>query len=307
MPVLPVLFYFFCEQPLLVVLMKGLLAALAVVSALFLLLGCASTQQQAGGNNQDQGAGAGTITDKVILAVPPVLPGGKVGKPYEYSFCDPKPSGKSGLCGGINPISNPRGGKGPYSFYLGSGTGFPQTGLSLNLNGILSGIPAATGTRLFNVCAKDIGGDYGCEDVSLTITDEPAGLAGVWELTAHSLMNGPEGSFPAGCSMEQKFQLNLTQNGNVVGGIATNRLTKTTGCGIWSVDIQTPDKMQVSGSISAPSVTFTIGNIDFTGTIAWNNMTGTMATCRSPDPKCTSSGLQQLNWYSGDFIAVKAG
>ena len=218
-----------------------------------LLFGCVSEQPQASANPPVQGAvpsgnlnqGQGTVADKVVLVGSGNILTGKVGKYYEYSFCDPKPAGRQDTCGGINPTNNPKGGKGPYSFYLGAGTGFPPFGLSLNINGILSGTPAAAGRRIFEVCAKDIGGDFDCESYTLEVVGEE-GVAGVWELTANSLMNGPEGSFPVGCAMEQKFQLNLTQNANSLGGTATNRLTKTTGCGIWSVDIKTPDKVQVA-------------------------------------------------------------
>jgi len=284
--------------------------AIVLLSLIFgmLIFGCASPSQASGNQGTTVGGnsqGTGIATDKVVLTGPVVLPEGKVGKPYEYSYCNPKPADKLGLCGGINPNNNPRGGKGPYSFYLGSGTGFPPFGLSLNLNGILSGIPTAAGERTFEVCAKDIGGDYDCESYTMTIVED-TGVAGIWELTADSLMNGPEGSFPAGCQMEQKFQLNITQNGNVIGGVATNRLTKTTGCGIWSVEIKTADKMQISGVLSAPSATFSVGNTDFIGALRSGNMTGTMATCHSPDTRCTKSGLQQLNWYAGNFTAIRA-
>ena len=149
------------------------LALLVAIAVLFLaLFGCAS-MQQAGGNQGanagDGSQGAGSTDDKIVLTGPGEIPGGKVGKPYEYSYCIPRPSGKSGQCGGFAQTSNPRGGKGPYSFYLGSGTGFPPVGLSLNLNGILSGVPTAAGYREFEVCAKDIGGDYACENYSLTV------------------------------------------------------------------------------------------------------------------------------------------
>lgn len=291
--------------------MKGLLAALVLVSSVLLLFGCASTQQAGGnqgataGGNLNQGQGAAVITHKIVLTGLAELPEGKVGKPYNYSYCIPSPDGKMGLCGGINDTINPSGGNGPYTFFLGTANGFPPFGLTLNANGMLSGVPTAAGERKFEVCAKDIGGNYGCVNSSLRVLED-AGIAGIWELGINSLMTGPEGSFPAGCAMEQRFQLNLTQNANALGGAATNRMTKTTGCGIWSVDIKTPDKMQVSGAYVAPSITFTIGNIDFIGTWTGVNMTGTTATCHSPDSRCTKSGLQQLNWYVGNFTAIRA-
>ena len=210
--------------------------AVAVFSALVCLMlffGCATTQQPTGGNqgadasanppNQGQGAGTAVVQHKVILTGPAELPGGKVGKPYSYSYCIPAPNGKMGLCGGINDTLNPRGGNGPYTFYLGTAGGFPPFGLTLNPNGILSGTPTAAGEKIFEVCAKDIGGDYGCENAALRILEEP-GISGVWDLEINSMMTGPDGSFPEGCAMEQKFQLNLTQNANALGGVAANRL-----------------------------------------------------------------------------------
>ena len=310
--------------------MKGLLAAFAMVTAVILLFGCVSdeakTNQNAGQNADNSGQNTAAATSKVIFSALPQLPDGKVGTYYEYSFCSPAPGGKNDLCGGINPTANPSGGKGPYTFYLGSGAGFQPFGLSLSLNGILSGTPTAAGIRSFQICAKDIGGDFACQPVSVNIKPSE-GLAGVWEMDVHSVLNGPDGSFPAGCSMEQKMQLNLTQNGNAVGGTATNRMTKTTGCGIWSVDIETPDKSALSGTISGSSVKFTMGQTDFTGAISGGNMTGTMATCSSPDPRCTckspdprcpaqdingDGNLQPVeddtvNWYAGDFTAVRVG
>ncbi len=284
--------------------MKGLLAVLALV--MLLLFGCASNQQRGnnGGNNQIQGGGA--IRDKVILIGPNEPLQAKVGKYFEYSYCVPKPVGTNAMCGGLVQTTNPRGGKGPYTFFLGTMGGFQPFGLTLHLNGLLSGIPSAAGKRTFEVCAKDIGGDYGCENTTVIISED-TGAVGVWELITHSLMNGPEGSFPAGCSMDQKMQLNLTQNGNVVGGIAIGTMAKTSNCGIWSVDLTSPQTAAVTGSFSAPSITFTVGTIDFTGTVAGNSITGTMKTCRSPDPRCTGNGLQQLNWYSGDFTATRTG
>ena len=305
--------------------MKGLLAVFAVVSAVILLYGCVSEQANGnpaasnGGqaapiaNNGNQNAPA--TADKIIFTAPLQLEG-EVGVPYEYSFCNPAPSGKSGLCGGIDPTTNPSGGKGPYSFYFGSGVGFQPFGLSLNLNGILSGTPAAEGSRSFQVCAKDIGGDFACQPVSLNIKPS-AGLAGTWDMKINVVMNGPEGSFPPGCSMKEKTQLDLTQNGNIVGGTATNWSAKTTGCGDSSVDVtEDPSSVPVSGTLSAPNIKFTIGYGDFTGIISGGNMSGKLVTCQSPDPRCTCAApdprcpelnTYTFNWWTGDFTAIRVG
>lgn len=109
------------------------------------------------------------IMDKVILAAPSQLPDGRVGEQYEYSFCDPNPKQTANQCYPKNSSGNPTGSKGPYTFYIGSGVGFPPFGLSLNNNGILSGKPTAEGPRTFQICAKDLGGNFDCKIVNINI------------------------------------------------------------------------------------------------------------------------------------------
>lgn len=102
---------------------------------------------------------------------PTPLPSGAVGSPYAFSFCRPALNRTSDLCSAFDKQStNPTGGQPPYHFQLGSGVGFPPFGLSLNLNGLLTGMPTAAGTKQFQVCAVDQTGDSSCQTVSLTIT-----------------------------------------------------------------------------------------------------------------------------------------
>ncbi len=102
---------------------------------------------------------------------------GTVGVPYSYSFCKPDLKSTSDQCGGIKETTNPTGGHPPYSFTLGSGTGFPPFGISLNMNGVLSGTPTAEGTRTFSVCAKDLDGNQECQTTTLTINPAPTSPA----------------------------------------------------------------------------------------------------------------------------------
>lgn len=56
-----------------------------------------------------------------------------------------------------------------YTFYLGSGVGFPPMGLTLGIDGVLKGTPTAKGTSKFQVCVKDVGGRSFCRTYSLTV------------------------------------------------------------------------------------------------------------------------------------------
>jgi len=96
------------------------------------------------------------------------LPDATAGVPYPaFSFCTPAPTGTTALCG-VPPTTNPSGGQPPYHFQLGSG-GFPPIGMSLNLNGLLTGTPTAAGTASFTVCAVDLSATSVCQPVSLTV------------------------------------------------------------------------------------------------------------------------------------------
>ncbi|KKU94759.1 MAG: Hemagglutinin-related protein [Parcubacteria group bacterium GW2011_GWA1_48_11b] len=69
-----------------------------------------------------------------------------------------------------------------YTFYLGSGVGFPPMGLILGIDGVLRGTPTVKGTSKFQVCVKDVGGRSVCETYSLTVN--PA--SGVKNTTSNS-------------------------------------------------------------------------------------------------------------------------
>lgn len=58
----------------------------------------------------------------------------------------------------------------PYSFYLGSGVGFPPMGLKLDMNGVLKGTPTGTGDSKFEVCVKDVGGRSACRTYSMSVS-----------------------------------------------------------------------------------------------------------------------------------------
>ena len=97
-------------------------------------------------------------------------PAGVVGQAYAFSFCNPQPMPiPTGLCG-FPTQSNPIGGNAPYHFQLDSVSGFPPIGISLGIDGWLTGTPAAAGTSPFGVCAIDLNGAQVCVDTSVTVT-----------------------------------------------------------------------------------------------------------------------------------------
>lgn len=42
-------------------------------------------------------------------------------------------------------------------------------GLTLNLNGLLTGTPTAAGSKTANICAKDTGGFYACQKITINV------------------------------------------------------------------------------------------------------------------------------------------
>jgi hypothetical protein len=93
---------------------------------------------------------------------------GTTGVAYNFCYCAPTPSGANGLCGSPTQ-SNPAGGHPPYHFQLGSGVGFPPSGVVLGLNGCLTGTPVVSGTKSFSVCAIDLNGSQICNPTSVTV------------------------------------------------------------------------------------------------------------------------------------------
>ena len=58
-----------------------------------------------------------------------------------------------------------------YTFYLGSGVGFPPMGLILGIDGILRGTPTGKGSK-FQVCVKDAGGRSFCRTYHLEVNSK---------------------------------------------------------------------------------------------------------------------------------------
>lgn len=84
-----------------------------------------------------------------------------------------------------------------YTYYLGSGVGFPPMGLTLDINGVLKGTPTAQGTSKFQVCVKDVGGKSACRTYSLTVnpaTVNPVSKSKAVPSTCPTKLNPPCGS-----------------------------------------------------------------------------------------------------------------
>lgn len=99
-------------------------------------------------------------SEKFSFKIPPQLPTAQIGKVYrsDVSFCTPFPPAKR-LCGVFAKITNPAGGKEPYTFRLKIGSNLLPTGMTLNANtGVISGKPKAGQkpvTKNLIVCAYD--------------------------------------------------------------------------------------------------------------------------------------------------------
>ena len=113
------------------------------------------------------GGGAGGPGGDTITFTVAGLPLAKVGEAYSYSFCQPALSQSTDLC--AEGSTNPTGGQPPYHFQLGAGVGFPPLGLTLGVNGILSGTPSASGPKTFEVCAVDLSASSTCRSVNMTV------------------------------------------------------------------------------------------------------------------------------------------
>lgn len=94
----------------------------------------------------------------------------EVGGSYEFHFCEPESAISGATCGGLaDTATNPTGGRPPYSFFKKSG--FLPPGMALELNGIFSGSPTQAGTFNFRLCAKDLYGGEGCQNLAVAVAD----------------------------------------------------------------------------------------------------------------------------------------
>src|SRR3989344_108256 len=94
-----------------------------------------------------------------------------VGESYELHFCEPPAAISGATCGGLaDTATNPTGGRPPYSFVKKSG--FLPPGMTLELNGTLRGSPTQEGTYNFRLCAKDLYGGEGCQNLAVVVNED---------------------------------------------------------------------------------------------------------------------------------------
>lgn len=94
-----------------------------------------------------------------------------VGNSYGFSFCVPETARSGATCGGLaGDTQSPVGGSPPYSLMKGSG--FFPPGMSLELNGWFFGSPTTAGTYNFQICAKDLQMNQGCQSYTIVVKKE---------------------------------------------------------------------------------------------------------------------------------------
>ncbi len=201
-------------------------------------------------------------TTAITFEMPPkLLPPATVGEPYSFSFAT---------------TTNPSGGNPPYTFFLGSGVGFPPSGLILDLNGSLSGTPTVKGESIFEVCVKDLSGNQACEKTSLTVLPadpEPVTYSGSLTFTAdylHETSSGAHGATGAEEHMDVTISFSdLTFEGAGFRGTTQSQgkysYTCTTTGNYNPPPSQTaPLSISLSGDFTGP--TFVINRTDKTDT-----------------------------------------
>ena len=210
-----------------------------------------------------------------LVFSPVTLPSGVEGRPYQASFCDPATVDSGDQCPPFGTTGrNPTGGRPPYRFELGSGGGFPPLGLSLSLNGRLTGTPSpGTGapggrTYTFTICAVDMAGTFVCNPRSIIIlSEQAASLTGVWV--------GQETQTDSACAYSGTTRMTLTHTGTVLSGTSSVNQTlnrDTTGGSCLPTRVYT---MPVSGTVNGAALTFTVAPYDFTGTVDGNRLSAT--------------------------------
>lgn len=150
---------------------------------------------------------------------------------------------------------------------------------------------------------------------------------GAWTGTAIEYLNGPEGSFPAGCNIEQSIRYDITETNGILDGTATVTLTKVTGCSpvMGSETVGKTMSARLTGTASGNTAAFSYDVVDCTATFDEGKMKVDIKTCHSPDLRCTCTApdsrcpggvnekgeplpgrLETINWWEGTLNATRA-
>lgn len=121
-------------------------------------------------NSTDLGTDSGTIGAPLEFTVIDTLDA-NVGTYFEHSFCEPQPE-EGHSCGVFNTVTNPTGGSQPYTFSVGFDGGLMAPGLTLSLNGILSGTPTLEGIYNVQICIRDNAMNDECDFTTITVNPE---------------------------------------------------------------------------------------------------------------------------------------
>jgi len=202
-----------------------------------------------------------TANEPVKFEIVEPLPAATVNQEYNYSFCKPDLNSVSELCDG-NEITNPTRGNPPYHFVLDSGA-FAPMGLSLNLNGLLKGIPANAGESTFSVCAVDLSGTQSCKQVTLVIA-EAAAVPETWagKMTGTHTIDDFLGGGKYGYDFTVSFTVpksiiatyNDPENSDLRFGLeeTSGTISETTTILQQTDTASHPDNLLVGGSITEP-------------------------------------------------------
>ena len=146
---------------------------LSIIASIFLISGC--VQQT---NTETPGHISTNKTGEITFLPYQFLYDGVTGYEYRITFCEPEPR-EGATCGGIEPATNPIGGRPPYSFSVGYGAGLLPPGMKLNLNGVFEGKPKIAGKYDFEICARDGFENQACNTYTLRVND-PIYLTVYW-------------------------------------------------------------------------------------------------------------------------------
>jgi hypothetical protein len=200
------------------------------------------------------------LPQPVALSFNPVTPvPAMLGMPYLFSFCAPPLTNPAQLCE-VPPATNPSGGQPPYHFQLATLGGFPPMGISLSLNGLLTGAAKTAGTTNFQVCAVDLSGASVCQPVSLTV-DPVLTITTSGDGTVGSSPQGtPCGSGCFGFAPETVVTLTATPN---TGSTFTGWSGACSGTGLCTVTMGSSQTVTATFSGAAGGMTL-VSNTPFT-------------------------------------------